>query len=61
VRLPPPSPEYNRQIENIRNGILEREDQRNLKIGSPVTLVAPDGSKWLLVVDNSGNLSAEAL
>ena len=61
MRLQLPPGTYDPRSEIVRNGQIERALAEKQSIGAPVILRAPDGSKWKLVVDNSGNLSAEAL
>jgi hypothetical protein len=68
MRLPIPSKAYDALQETTRNRILEIEDARNRKLGADIELSedrlilrSPDGSRWVLVVDNTGALSAEAI
>ena len=69
MRLPNPTDRYSPGHEAQRNQILEREDGLNFKKTADVEIVAPqrlvlrspDGTKYVISVDNSGVLSATAL
>lgn len=69
MRLPNPPPQYSSSLEAQRNQILEREDSLNFKKTADVEIVdpqrlilrSPDGTKYVISVDNSGVLSASAL
>lgn len=69
MRLPNPPAQYSASSEAQRNQILEREDGLNFKKTADVEIVdpqrlilrSPDGTKYVISVDNSGVLSATAL
>lgn len=68
MRLPQPPRGYSALSEMQRNGIIERADGENHKRGRDVEvgqarliLTSPDGNRWSVAVDNSGNLTATAL
>lgn len=69
MRLPFPPADYDRNFEAQRNALIEQADAKTRKrtedveIKDPVRLilVSPNGTKYKLVVDNSGNLSATTL
>lgn len=73
MRLPLPPNEWSRDYQQRLNSELERADADNRKAGRDiemsrgdgtrterVILIAPDGGRWALTVDNSGNLSTTA-
>lgn len=58
---------YDREDQDRLRADLEREDERNRKVGQDIdlatdriTLTAIDGSRWAIVVDVAGALSTEA-
>ena len=75
LRLPLVQERYNPNDQRDMYRILEQEDTRNQKKaedilikgadggtdGRRLILVAPDGGKWKVLVDNSGNLSTVAV
>lgn len=68
MNLPEPSPTYNQLHERIRNQELEQADEGNRKIardveigGQKLILTSPDGTRWSVTVDNSGNLGTTSL
>lgn len=68
IRLPAASTRYDQRIESTRNRAIEQADQANVKTnadnymaGGRIILIAPNGSKWALKVNNSGILSTEAV
>jgi len=56
MNLPKAPVQYSASDQAQMRGTLEREDKRNLKIGADFVITASNGSRWKLVVDNSGNL-----
>lgn len=73
MRLPIPPEEWTRDYQQRVNAEIERADADNRKSGRDiemsrsdgtrkerVILIAPDGGRWALVVDNSGTLSTTA-
>lgn len=67
MKLPAPSPRYETTRENERNRLLEQADARNHKKNADIEvgvarliLTAPDGTRWSIVVDNSGVVTGEA-
>ena len=67
MNLPNPSPQYDAQNEAQARAALIREDARNRKKGANVDigkaqliLTAPNGTRYKITVDNSGNLGTAA-
>ncbi len=68
MRLPTAPQQYDPRNEQQARFQLEQEDARNLKRGGDidvgsgrVILTAPNGSRWLLTVGNTGTLGTTAL
>lgn len=69
MKLPIPGDRYDRLGESQRNAVLEQSDRLNLKRnqdlelnrGARIILTAPNGSRWILTVSNTGALSTTAL
>ena len=68
MNLPRPGERYERPTEDRRNRVLELADAQNLKRGEDIELSegrlilrSPDGTRWVLTVDNAGNLGTVAL
>jgi len=69
LRLAPPADEYDREAETARNLALEQVDRANFKHFEDIDLanserlilVSPDGTRYSVTVDNSGNLGTTAL
>jgi hypothetical protein len=69
MKLPTPSNRYDQTLEAQRNLILEQADLQNhkrltdLEIVAPqrIILRSPDGTRWKLVVNNAGVLTATTL
>jgi hypothetical protein len=68
MRLPDATGEYSQQQEQQKNLLLEQADTLNVKkfqdieIGdAKLVLKSPDGSRFSVTVDNSGNLSATSI
>lgn len=69
MKLPTPSLQYSPILEAQRNLLIEQADLQNhkrladLEIVTPQRLIlrSPNGSRWKITVDNSGNLTASAL
>jgi hypothetical protein len=69
MRLPVPPARYDASFEAQRNQFIEQADNQNLKRLADLEVVAPqrlilrspDGTKWQINVDNSGNLTATTL
>ncbi len=68
MRLPVAPATYDRQNEQQTRFQIEQEDAQNLKRGGDidvgrgrVILTAPNGSRWLLTVGNTGTLGTTAL
>lgn len=69
MKLPTPPLQYNPVIEAQRNQLLEQADIQNhkrladLEIVAPQRLIlrSPNGTRYVISVDNSGTLSATAL
>ncbi len=65
MRLPDATSEYSQQQEQQKNLLLEQADNLNFKkfqdveVGDArLILKSPNGSRFSVTVDNSGNLSA---
>lgn len=54
-------PSYSQRNETEFRKRMARELANCHKKNERVILTAPDGSKWALTVDNSGNLSTDAV
>ena len=68
MRLPNAPSNYDPVYESEKNNILEKIDQQNFKrlsdveIGSARLIIeSPNGTRYKIVVDNSGNLSASSV
>jgi hypothetical protein len=68
MKLPAASQEYNASLQQQSNFILEQEDRKNFKKDTDINindgrliLKAPDGTRYKLTVDNSGNLGTTAI
>lgn len=69
MRLSPPPAAYDRQDQAQTRAALERAVdatyQRGrtieLQLGQRFILPSPDGTRWLIGIDNSGNLTRTAL
>ena len=68
MRLPPSPVDYVLSTEQQRNLTIELADKQNHKkdqdveIGAArLVLRAPNGTRWAVTVDNSGNLGTTAL
>jgi hypothetical protein len=68
MRLPDATSDYSQQQEQQKNLLLEQADTLNVKkfqdieIGdAKLVLKSPNGSRFSVTVDNSGNLSATSI
>ncbi len=68
MKLPTPAGQYTPRMETERNRQIEAADQQNRKQGRDVDvgnarliLKSPDGTRWVVSVDNTGTISAAAL
>jgi hypothetical protein len=68
MRLPDATGEYSQQREQQKNLLLEQADTLNVKkfqdieMGdAKLVLKSPNGSRFSVTVDNSGNLSATSI
>lgn len=69
MNIPRPPASYDQRTEQERNRAIEQADQLNLKknedlrIISPVRLImdSPDGTEWVITVDNTGAFAATSL
>tara|TARA_E500000331_G_scaffold48866_1_gene41944 strand:- start:164 stop:370 length:207 start_codon:yes stop_codon:yes gene_type:complete len=68
MRLPDAPSNYDPVYESEKNNILEKIDQQNFKrlsdveIGSARLIIeSPNGTRYKIVVDDSGNLSASSV
>ena len=68
MNLPAPAPEYDVNIEGFRNLELEQADQQkhkkrqDVEIGAArLVLESPNGTRYSVTGDNSGNLSASSI
>jgi len=55
--LPDIPPKYDPAVERDRSDAMERADSHNIKLWQHLVLQSPDGSRWIIVVDNAGALS----
>tara|TARA_R100000231_G_scaffold111695_1_gene82809 strand:+ start:851 stop:1057 length:207 start_codon:yes stop_codon:yes gene_type:complete len=68
MKLPAAPQEYNASLQQQSNFILEQEDRKNFKKDTDINindgrliLKAPNGTRYKLTVDNSGNLGTTAI
>ena len=68
MRLPDATGEYSQQQEQQKNLLLEQADTLNFKrfqdveiADARLILKSPNGSRFSVTVDNSGNLAATSL
>ena len=68
MRLPTPGSNFDQRAETQRNLLIEQADDLNRKKNQDIELrnerlilQSPDGTRFKLQVDNSGNLSASSL
>jgi|TARA_Y100000401_G_scaffold45311_1_gene34789 hypothetical protein len=68
MRLPLPPIEYNSSIVQQTNNTLEQEDKKNFKKDTDINindgrliLKSPNGTRYNITVDNSGNITASAI
>ena len=68
MRLPLPTTEYSSSIAQQTNNTLEQEDKRNFKKDTDINindgrliLKSPNGTRYNITVDNSGNITASSI
>ena len=68
MRLPTPAGQYTPRMETERNRQIEAADKQNRKQGRDVDvsearliLKSPDGTRWVVSIDNTGTLSTGSL
>jgi hypothetical protein len=68
MRLPTPGSNFDQRAETQRNLLIEQADDLNRKKNQDIELrnerlilQSPDGTRFALQVDNSGNLSASSI
>jgi len=68
MRLPTPGSNFDQRAETQRNLLIEQADELNRKKNQDIELrnerlilQSPDGTRFKLQVDNSGNLSASSI
>jgi len=68
MRLPSATSEYSATLQQQTNFVIEQEDRRNFKKDTDINindgrliLKAPNGTRYKLTVDNSGNLGTTAI
>ena len=68
MRLNRATPAYDREDQDRLRADLEREDERNRKVGQDIALssdriilTALDGSRWAITVSNAGVLDTESV
>jgi hypothetical protein len=68
VKLPTAARQYDLQDQAQMRNLLERADVQNMKRGQDIEvssarliLTSPNGTRYSVTVDNSGNLSTTAL
>ena len=68
MKLPSTAAQYNADSQQQTNFLIEQEDRRNFKKDTDINindgrliLKAPNGTRYKLTVDNSGNLGTTAI
>jgi hypothetical protein len=61
MKIAPPPLEYDQTYEFERNREIELTDQDNQKRNADIVLTSPNGSRFKLTIDNSGNLSTTSV
>lgn len=68
MKLPTAARQYDLQDQAQMRNLLERADVQNMKRGQDIEvssarliLTSPNGTRYSVTVDNSGNLSATAI
>lgn len=68
MKLPSATPQYDLRDQAQLRNLLERADVQNRKkgqdievLGARLVLTSPNGTRYSVTVDNSGNLSTTAL
>lgn len=67
TQLPRPASRYDPLEESQRNALIEQalaqkfDRRERIEARQGIVLVAPDGGRWLLTVDNTGVLGTSAL
>lgn len=68
MKLPSAAPQYDLRDQAQLRNLIERADVQNRKQGQDVeirgarlVLTSPNGTRYSVTVDNSGNLSATAI
>jgi hypothetical protein len=74
MNLPKPEPAYSQQNEAAARAEMEREDKRHIKLGADIVFsgdasdphprligVSPNGTRYRILIDNSGAISTAAI
>ncbi|OUW99558.1 MAG: hypothetical protein CBD88_00520 [Flavobacteriales bacterium TMED228] len=68
MRLPLPMQEYSSSVTQQTNNTLEQEDKKNFKKDTDINindgrliLKSPNGTRYNITVDNSGNITASTI
>tara|TARA_R110000803_G_scaffold19620_3_gene51251 strand:- start:331 stop:537 length:207 start_codon:yes stop_codon:yes gene_type:complete len=68
MKLPSTAAQYSATLQQQTNFLIEQEDRRNFKKDTDMNindgrliLKAPNGTRYKLTVDNSGNLGTTAI
>lgn len=68
MRLPLPMQEYSSSVVQQTNNTLEQEDKKNFKKDTDINindgrliLKSPNGTRYNITVDNSGNITASTI
>lgn len=68
MKLPSAAPQYDLRDQAQMRNLIERADVQNRKkgqdvevLGARLILTSPNGTRYSVTVDNSGNLSTTAL
>jgi len=68
MKLPSTAAQYSATLQQQTNFLIEQEDRRNFKKDTDINindgrliLKAPNGTRYKLTVDNSGNLGTTAI
>jgi len=68
MRLPLPMQEYSSSVVQQTNNTLEQEDKKNFKKDTDINindgrliLKSPNGTRYNITIDNSGNITASTI
>tara|TARA_B100001113_G_scaffold146889_1_gene120420 strand:+ start:296 stop:481 length:186 start_codon:yes stop_codon:yes gene_type:complete len=61
MKIAPPPKQYDETYEIERNRLIELTDSDNQKRNTDIVLTSPNGSRFKITIDNSGNLSTTSV